>query len=53
MKLTRGYELTHEVYEKHINSLIKSYERVFWVNLLCEAKKNELICIEELEKHIK
>ncbi len=25
IKLTRGYELTHEIYEKYINKMIKSY----------------------------
>lgn len=34
IKLTRGYELTHQIYEKNISKMIASYERVFWVNLL-------------------
>lgn len=39
IKLTRGYELTHQIYQKHVTKLIKNYERIFWVNLLSETKK--------------
>lgn len=52
-KLNRGYELTHQVYKKHIEKIARHYNRVFFVNLLSVGKKGERMLTQELESHIK
>jgi hypothetical protein len=47
-KLNRGYELTHQVYKKHISKLTKHYGRVFFANLLSIGKRGERLLTEEL-----
>jgi hypothetical protein len=37
-KLNRGYELTHQIYKKHMERLIRHYRRVFFANLLSVGK---------------
>ncbi len=53
MKLTRGFELTHQVYNKHFEKLKDTYSRIFIANLLCKGKSGETLIIDEFEKHIK
>jgi hypothetical protein len=40
-KLNRGYELTHQIYKKHIDKITNHYTRVFFINLLSVGKRGE------------
>ena len=52
-KVNRGFELTHQCYEKHMQRLFDDFKRVLMVNLLTMGKRGQKLLTETVEEHIK
>ena len=52
-KINRGFELTHQAFQKHIKKMAKEHKRIFMINLLTMGKRGEKMLTKSVEDHIR